>query len=236
MNRRIVLTALAAVSLLLPGAAFAQAAPEVESPEKIAAVKAQGDAIIAEAKAADLFVNTTDSATGIEILHPASGMTCRFVPNVENRIIVITQVLPRGEDVACDAPMGRTALTFYASRIPGATLDSELRGAVQAIKGRWGGAKPWKPSGRTQALIGKSEKAMAAQKDTRTAWFLVKDREGPMITRVSVVVVDGWVIKMRATAPEYDGPIVEMLLDLNWLAVVAGAREAKAALPTAATP
>lgn len=236
MNHRIMLAALAAVSLLLPCAALAQAAPEAESPERIAAVKAQGDAIIAEAKAADLFVNKTSGAKAIEILHPASGMTCRFVPDVENRIIVITQVLPRGEDVACAAPMGRTSLTFYASRIPGATLDSELRGAVQALKARWGGAKTWKPSGRTQELIGKSEKAMAAQKDTKTAWFLVKDPQGPMITRVSVVIVDGWVIKMRATAPEYDGPIVEMLLDLNWLAVVSAAREAKAPPPTAATP
>ncbi|ATQ43721.1 hypothetical protein [Caulobacter mirabilis] len=226
MKRFIVRAAATAAVLLAPLTATAQGE---RPPEAIAASKAAGDKLLTDADAADLFTNETDNAASITLRHTASGMRCLFetARRADNQVILITQILPRGEDVACQTPAGRASVTFYATRAPGVTPDMALDSAAGAIKMNWRGAKPWKPSGRSQDLLSKSEKAMAMQKLTRTAWFRINEDGGAYVTRVSVGEVDGWVIKMRATAPAMDAPIVEMLFDLFWLGAYASAYDTK---------
>src|ERR1700744_503438 len=105
------------VAALAAGPALAQvAAPSVPRGE----AKAEGDALLAQAGAADLFDNvTSDGAQDIKIRHKASGLICEFNPGVPSNRLVVFDSAQRGDDIACSTGGEAGERTLYAVRAPG---------------------------------------------------------------------------------------------------------------------
>jgi hypothetical protein len=154
--------------------------------------------LIAAAEAEDLFdiVPGEDQAGEnlARVRHRASGLVCLFGPGRSNQLHVFPS-LDRGEDVACDSTAIGEAQTIYATRYPGpTTLEDQLDGAVAAIRAR---IRNLQPMQATMDIVPEE----TALPDQLSARFTYAGPNGiARYTRVSVAMVDGWVIKLRYTA------------------------------------
>ncbi len=181
--------------------------------------KAKADAMIAAADAADLFTNVTaDDGKMAIVRHNATGLQCTALPVQKARIIVLTAVMPRGDDVICEVSGLGFTISYYATRAPQMTVKREMRMATDAIRLRWAKARRYKPSGDSAKFIPRL--AEPSPLPYETAWFAVADEEGhPLVTRVSIAHAGEWTIKMRATGSPMD-PGFELLTDMLWREVL----------------
>jgi hypothetical protein len=181
-----------ALSPLSAQSAYAQS----EAQDRAEAYAAE---LIADAEAADLF-EILDSQEVAQVRHRASGLVCRFSPGRNNQLHVF-QSLARGEDVACDSSAVGEAQTIYATRYPQpTTLADQLDGAVAAMRARMRGLQPM-PAESAVDIVPDA----GALPDQASARFTYPGRNGiARYTRVSVAIVDDWVIKLRYTADAPD--------------------------------
>lgn len=129
----------------------------------------------------------------IRIRHMRSGLICWFDPDEANRLLLFPSGLMRGEDVGCDTTNDDRSVTLYATRYPFATsLEEEIDGAARLIERRFADAEDYIAEAEAPAPAGFPQSAHA-----RFAVTLPDGRPG--LTRVSVAIVNGWVIKMRFT-------------------------------------
>ena len=95
------------------------------------------DALIASSGHATLFENISDER-GPAVRHRASGMVCRFWPDVSVNGIRIYDPSPGAEDISCQTGVEGASLTHYASLYtPTPTAESEAHSAIAGIRDRW---------------------------------------------------------------------------------------------------
>ncbi len=114
-------TLLAGLLAALPCAALAQA-------------RAEGDALLAQAKAGDLFDNLTEPAGGaIRLKHKASGLVCVFNAGDASNKLIVFDAPVRGDEVACSTGGEAGERTLYLSHTPGRGLDEAFAHDVAEI-------------------------------------------------------------------------------------------------------
>ncbi len=187
-------------ALVLAGSVQAQPAPAKPQPtaEQIAAARAEADAIIRKANAADLFDNITDSNIPT-LRHKASGLVCGFEPGAKvNHVTVYegtSDALPRGDDVSCETRMADFDQSIYVTRWRERyNTDQALQIAVSAIHQRWPAAQSY--SGQSATMSTKADPA-----PHKTARFIVEVDGRKLYTRASTATVGDWSILERTTGP-----------------------------------
>lgn len=186
----------AAFAVTCPVLAQSTSASEPKpTPQQIAAARAEADAIIKTADAADVFENITDSNLPT-VRHRLSGAVCGFEPGKSLNQIHIFSGPPRGDDVSCETQMmdieQSLIITRWKQRF---NTDQALGIAVMAIKKRWPEAQPWVG----QVVTMKSDDASLPE--YKTARFSIQLDGRPTFTRATVSTVGEWSVLQRTTAP-----------------------------------
>jgi hypothetical protein len=186
--------ALAAAAVLAPALAPTQALAQVPAGE----AKAEGDALLAQAGAADLFDNVTaEDAQSIKLRHKASGLVCEFNPGAGANRVVVFDAAQRGEDIACTTGGAAGDRTLYASRTPGRTLADAFAHDLAEVKKSHPGAVDYAfPPDTDSPLLQMLD--IPPMPPSKTARFIVDHQ----FTSVSTAVVKDWSLEFRFTCPE----------------------------------
>ncbi len=177
-------------------AALAAGPPLGPGPHGVA--KAQGDALLAQAGAADLFDNlTAEDAQDITLKHKASGLVCAFNLGVGSNRVVVFDGARRGDDIACSTGGAVGERTLYASHTPGRTLADAFAHDLAEVKKSHPGAVDYAfPPGTdspTRQILD-----TPPMPPSRTARLIVDHQ----FTSVSSAVVKDWSLEFRFTCPE----------------------------------
>jgi hypothetical protein len=179
--------------LALPVQAQAQAASEAEA-------RAHADQIIANSGGAAFFSNITDSDMPT-VLHIPSGMVCEFPGADERDNIRLFQ--SSGMDVGCSTWIGRTFVTFFATRYDEIYSEEEVMGAaVRAIQRNTPGAHSVDGAFDIRTLPGQETPLLTVfdlELDGREVRSLILVRH-----------IGEWSFKVRATGPSGDDSVVEL--------------------------
>lgn len=182
-------------------AAVAVAAPAVWAQTPSAApgeARAEGDAILAQAGAGDLFDNiTAQDAQDIKLRHKASGLVCEFnLGEPANRVVVFDSPT-RGDDIACATGGEAGQRTLYASHTPGRALADAFAHDVAEVKKDHPGAVAYAlPPGTDSPILQMLD--IPPMPPSKTARFIVDHQ----FTSVSSAVVKDWSLEFRYTCPE----------------------------------
>jgi hypothetical protein len=185
--------ALAAALAATP--ALAQvAAPSVPRGE----ARTEGEALIAQAGADDLFDNlTSDDAQDIRLRHKASGLVCEFNAGATSNRVVVFGSDKRGDDIACSTGGAVGERTLYASRTPGRSLADAFAHDLAEVKKSHPGAVDYAfPPGTDSPVLQMLD--IPPMPPSKTARFVVDHQ----FTSVSSAVVKGWSLEFRFTCPE----------------------------------
>jgi len=190
---------IAMAAALAAAPALAQvASPSVPHGE----AKAEGDALLAQAGARDLFDNiTADDAQDIKLKHKASGLVCEFNPGwASNRVVVFDggqTGAARGDEIACSTGGAVGERTLYASRTPGRSLSDAFAHDLAEVKKSHPGATDYAlPPGTDSPILQMLD--IPPMPPSRTARLIVDHT----FTSVSSAVVKGWSLEFRFTCPE----------------------------------
>ena len=189
----------AGVILLATALAAAPALAQVAAPSVPRGVaKAEGDALLGQAGAADLFDNiTSDSAQDIKLKHKASGLICEFNPGVASNRVVVFDDAQRGDDIACATGGSAGERTLFAARTPGRTLADAFAHDLAEVKKSHPGAVDYAlPEGTDRPILQMLD--IPPMPPSRTARFIVDHQ----FTSVSSAVVKDWSLEFRFTCPE----------------------------------
>lgn len=184
-----------AVAALLAAPAFAQTpAPQVPQ----GAAKAEGDLLLAQAAASDLFDNLTgDDAQDIRLRHKASGLICEFNPGARSNRVVVFDGKTRGDEIACATGGEAGERTLYASRTPGRSLTDAFAHDLAEVKKSHPGAVDYAfPPGTDSPILQMLD--VPPMPASKTARFIVDHQ----FTSVSSAVVKDWSLEFRYTCPE----------------------------------
>jgi hypothetical protein len=155
--------------------------------------KAYADDLIRKSGAADLFENATTGPRPL-VRHKASGLLCAFVEDSNNEIQLYDGG-PRGSDVGCMSHAQGALLSMYAWRPPAPmTLDQayakymgEIRRDHAPVKTLKEGLEPPPAGSKVPPL--------------RNGLFELNMNGKTANSRLSVAVVNGWVVEQRLTSP-----------------------------------
>lgn len=210
-------TVLAAVLAAAPALAQGQPAPAAHG-----AARAEGDALMAQAGASDLFDNVTlDDAQDIKLKHKASGLVCEFNPGApSNRVVVFDAGQPgarRGDDIACSTGGAAGERTLYASRTPGRTLAEAFARDLAEVRRSHPGAVDYAlPAGVDSPILQMLD--IPPMPPSRTARFIVDHQ----FTSVSSAVVKDWSLEFRFTCPEEKQDVAaDSLQPTLWVTILA---------------
>jgi hypothetical protein len=168
-------------------------------PAAPAATIAQAEALIRESGAEGVFAPEESPAAGlVSVRHVASGLRCRLNPANRMNLTVYPRTVSgaaHGEDVSCTGVNLLDTRTYYATRYPTPqTLDAMIAFAAEQVRTHTPSAEPM----ATPPLEGSYPAAVQALiPESRSQQFVVREGERAYMTRVSVAIVDGWVIKQR---------------------------------------
>jgi hypothetical protein len=146
------------------------------------------------------------------VRHPRSGLVCRWGQDQTTRVVVFRgAAIPEGDNIGCDMSFagGPGAVTLYATRYPVATtLEEQRDSALAAMLQRFPGAGRLPEFGRTSPLWARFSAPAFLQANLAARGALQQQGQDlDLFTGVAVAMVDGWVIKMRLTAPIRVGPV-----------------------------
>jgi hypothetical protein len=161
--------------------------------------KAEGDALLAGAKAGDLFDNVTpDDGIGIKLKHKASGLICEFNAGEPSNDLVVFQSAQRGDEIACTTGGPAGERTLYATHAPGRTLDDAFAHDLAEVKRAHPGAQDYTlPAEAADGPI-LSLLTQALMPRSKTARFIADHT----FTSVSSAMVGEWSLEFRYTCPE----------------------------------
>ena len=213
-----------AAALALAGCASSAPSPPITSPGPLQAsihARAVARVLIDHVKAGDLFEDVSLGDTP-RVRHYGSGLVCRFSPEMTSQGLQIYESgLPRGHDVGCQLPTDAPGQfhTLYATRYGAAlTLSEAMRSAVGMVRNAYPSLKPYEGPA---AAVGIQRDDLRPPPASETARFVIELNGRPHLSRVSVAVVDGWVIKQRFTTPvednvEQTAVMSDLLAGLVW--------------------
>lgn len=209
------LTIAAALALGAPMAAQAQfQAPSVAP----GAAKAEGDALLAQAGAQDLFDNITGpDAASVKLLHKASGLICVFNPGQAANRVILLDGAPRGDEIACSTAGAVGERTLYASRAPGRALADAFARDVAGVKKGHPGAEDYAlPQGTDSPFLAMLN--IPPMPPSRTARFIADHQ----FTSVSSAMVGDWALEYRFTCPEENEDIAAATVQPTlWASILA---------------
>jgi len=208
--------AIAAACAALMAASAAQGQERAATPEQIAAAHAAADSIIGRSGVADLFENVTSGAEP-KIRHRASGMLCYFGADPtqwrRDDVSVFPSGLPRGEDVGCNIWVKTFLISMDVTRFqPVPSLE-------QATTAYEGSVMRLHPNARHHTGRGHEVSAPQGLPPWRTVRYVFDDRGG-QFSRLSVSVVNGWVIEQRTTGPLNDADFGDLASSVQLLAAI----------------
>jgi hypothetical protein len=180
--------------------------------------KAEGDALLAQAGAADLFDNVTgDDAQDIKLKHRASGLVCEFNPGWASNRVVVFDSAQRGDDIACSTGGAVGERTLYASRTPGRTLSDAFAHDLAEVKKSHPGAVDYAlPPGTDSPILQMLD--IPPMPPSKTARLIVDHT----FTSVSSAVVKGWSLEFRFTCPEeHEDAAAGTLQPTLWVTILA---------------
>lgn len=184
---------LAVAAAALGGAAMAQ--PSLPAGR----AKAEGEGLLAGAKAADLFENLTpDTGNNIKLKHKASGLICEFNAGEPTNLVAVFYSAQRGDEIACTTGGPAGERTVYATRAPGRTLDETFMRDLAEVQRSHPGALPYElpvsaEEGPILSLLNR-----APMPPSHTARFIADHT----FTTVSSAMVGEWALEFRYTCPE----------------------------------
>lgn len=209
---------IALLSVLLAGVPAAASGRQDTRPEptpaEIAAARAEGDRLIAEANASEWF-EYVGGGRDAWVLHRRSGLVCRFeVGRSLNRIMVFeSEYAAPGDDVGCNMPRSAADLTMYATRYSEPiTAEQAVYEAIAGIQGRY---PQWSP------YDGEILGASLADLQTYVGRMVVTLPDGRRFyTHAVTAEVDGWIIKQRLSAPEESSMDGQMAGFVDWAGII----------------
>ena len=192
---RILAIGLAAAAVLTALPARAQSPAPALAPGE---AKAEGDRLLAQAGAADLFVNLTGAdAQDIQLKHRASGLVCVFNANQPSNRLVLFESPVKGDDFACATGGAAGERTLYGSRTPGRTLDEAFAHDLAAVKTSYKDIRPYVlPPGTDSPILQMLD--IPPMPPSKTARFIADHQ----FTSVSSAVVKDWSLEFRFACPE----------------------------------
>ncbi|MDB5460573.1 MAG: hypothetical protein JWO72_2314 [Caulobacteraceae bacterium] len=198
-----------------PGAVWAQAS----APSPAGRAKAEGDTLLAAAKAGDLFDNlTTGDGVGIKLKHRASGLICEFNAGFATNSVIVFDSAQRGDEIACSTGGPAGDRTLYATRAPGRTLDQAFAHDLAEVKRSHPGAQDYDlpraaVDGPILSLLERPPMPLS-----RTARFIADHT----FTSVSSAMVGDWSLEFRYTCPEERQDLAAAILQPTlWVATLA---------------
>lgn len=193
MKRRLLLL----VGILAASSAWANPAPP--TPEKLAALRAHSEQVLARAKDVEGVFEVQEDG---QIKHLQSGLICPAeYPNAElYNFLVYTSAAGKGLDVGCDYRRpdklgGASAkFTVYATKAsPTTTLDSAFDGYRKEIAE---GNKNVRAQGPSLRMSGSPPPDFP---EFRSEEYLLTWNDRDYTSQLIVTIVSGWVIEVRAT-------------------------------------
>jgi hypothetical protein len=206
--------AIAATTLAAAPALAQVATPSVPRGE----ARAEGDALLAQARAGDLFDNlTADGAQDITLKHKASGLICQFNVGASSNRVVVFDDAQRGDDIACSTGGAVGERTLYASRAPGRSLADAFAHDLAEVKKSHPGAVDYAlPPGTDSPILQMLD--IPPMPPSRTARFIVDHQ----FTSVSSAVVKDWSLEFRFTCPEeHEDAAAGTLQPTLWVTILA---------------
>ncbi|MGZ5984842.1 MAG: hypothetical protein ACXWK7_07880 [Caulobacteraceae bacterium] len=185
--------------MMAAGLAAAPALTQVAAPSvPRGEAKSEGDALLGQAGAADLFDNVTaDDAQDIKLRHKASGVICEFNTGAASNRVVVFDAARRGDDIACSTGGAAGERTLYASRTPGRTLADAFAHDLAEVRKNHPGAVDYAlPPGTDSPILQMLD--IPPMPPSKTARFIVDHQ----FTSVSSAVVKDWSLEFRFTCPE----------------------------------
>jgi hypothetical protein len=180
-------------------------AAQPPSPEAVAKAREYGDALIAAANVGDLFENVTTADHAV-LRHRQSGLECNFNGTPGERITVFPSQFPRGDDVGCAIQWLGFTTSLDITRFPTLmTTDEATTKYVGEVTRAHPEAKPY--TGKGVSLQTRDGKPLPC----RTVKFVLNMNGKTVFSRLSVAVVNGWVIEERVSGP-LDNPTLGDLL------------------------
>jgi hypothetical protein len=180
--------------------------------------RAEGDALLAQAGASDLFDNlTSDDAQDIKLRHKASGLVCAFNAGAASNRVVVFDGGQRGDEIACSTGGEVGERTLYASHTPGRTLSDAFAHDLAEVKKSHPGAVDYTlPPGVDSPILQMLD--IPPMPPSRTARFIVDHQ----FTSVSSAVVKDWSLEFRFTCPEEKQDIAaDSLQPTLWVTILA---------------
>ncbi len=227
--RRTVTVGLAALALAGAAEARQPLTGEVRKPEPATAgARAEAARLIAEARAGDLF---EDASTGVVpgARHLRSGLVCSFEAGAgATRIFVLDEGAARGDDVACATQVLGVSTTLYATRYARpVSVDEALDDAIRGIAASFPGAREYGGKVAT-ADVDPSTPGAAGRQRARLA---VEIDGVPMLAKIDVAEVGGWIIKLRATGPLEPELAADLFAEIVFASVLTQLSEAQRPAP-----
>ena len=210
------LTAAGALALVLTAS---QAAAAPATPEAIAKAHTFADGKIKAAQADDLF-EVVDYKGIPTVRHLRSGLRCHFLGDAD-AINIVPSKLPRGDDVGCSMHVNGFTLSFYATRFPQAmSEDAAMATYVREVTQVHPDAKLLDSADHGVQL---PPDLAARFPEIRTQRYEINFNGTPSYSRLSVAVVNGWVLEERLTGPldqADEGDKIgstDMIRNVNWM-------------------
>jgi hypothetical protein len=160
--------------------------------------RTEGDALLAQAGASDLFDNlTAPGAQDIRLRHKASGLVCEFNPGQPSNRVLVFDSAARGDEIACATGGEAGERVLYASHAPGRTLADAFAHDLAEVKKSHPGAVDYAFPPQTDSPI-LQMLDIPPMPASKTARFIVDHQ----FTSVSSAVVKDWSLEFRFTCPE----------------------------------
>ena len=187
--------------------------PPAPPAEQVAAARAEGDRMLSEAGARDLFDNETKSRPGLAIIvlrHKASGFVCLFDPGQAANNVVVYPNVHRGDAIGCNTQTrtGTRATNFTRNDD---TDDQLIIGAADAIRLHVPDAEIAPAPSRVLIFATRFPNVSTP----RSARFITANT----FEEAVLGHVDGWLVESRFSAPR--GMADNNALDLHWYITVA---------------
>lgn len=196
-----------------------QAAAQTTTPEAMAKAHAFADGKIKAVQAGDLF-EVVDYKGIPTARHLRSGLRCHFLGDAD-LIHIVPSKLPRGDDVGCSMHVNGFTETFYATRFPGSVTEDQAMATYQnEVTQVHPDAKLLEGADHDVKL---PPQLMARFPEIRTERYEINFQGKPTYSRLSVAVVNGWVLEQRLTGPIEQADegdrmgSTDMLRNVNWM-------------------
>lgn len=208
---------LAAVTVFLSASPVIAQETEIPPADPVFA-KAEGERILAEARASDLFENVTADDGATRLRHKASGMVCIFEAAASGNVVRVyppSIMTPnRGDDVSCGNTMMGATFTLYATRYRTMPTEAQdMASSVAGIRTNWTNVQPLEGAFGVASVEGRPVPLFAAFKGRHPyGWDAA--------TFVILTHIDGWSFKTRASGPVADADTIALAAGLMSVASI----------------